>query len=235
MTLEELLKLIKDGKENEIVSKFKEISDKNVALANEVSKLEDENIKTSGVKSTFESKLNEISTSLGVKADELTAELLKSKINGNDDYKKDLSELETTLANIKKENDNLIALKDKEIFDKTLDLELLKTGSKIKTVSNVALDVVLRELKKGLTKDDKGSLIYKDENGKTIRKDGVMLTISDKLKQLKENDEYKCFFVSEQQSGSGYNSSSASGDDDSGLSEIAKQMKAKAASLGINL
>ena len=238
MTLEELLELIKSGKESVVVAKFNELKGKVETLSAEISKIEDDKNKLS---KAFEDEVKNKKTlieGLGIKDEEFGLEAIKSKIGGSDEYKKHLSDLEALMAETKIKNELALAEKDKELFDKVLDLELLKIGTQINPTSKVALDVILKELKNGLTKDAKdGTLIYKDESGKIVRKDGTPLTVGERLAQIKENSEYSCFFKSEAQGGSGLsgNKSEGNGTKDEGLSEVAKQIKEKALKLGIKI
>lgn len=236
MNLEQLLKLIEDGKTEELKSGLAGILAKIEALSGDISKIEDENLKLKKENEQLVVLTAGISSSLGIKDGELTVDAIKAKITGKDDYKKDLEELEKTIASIKAENEAKLVQKDAELFERKLDLELLKQGTSIKAVSNVALDVILKELKSGLTVDEKGVFVYKDSTGKTLRKDGVTLTINDKLEDLKANKDYGCFFVSEAQSGSGFaGTSTGYTEETTSLTPSAKALAEALKKSGVNI
>jgi len=117
--------------------------------------------------------------------------------------KAEIAELEKTIENLKNEYEEKIGETKKTLLDKEIDIQLFKNTAGINAVNAKAQNIIISELKKGLEFDENGNLVYKTKEGTTLRKDGVPMTLVQKLEEIKNSEDFSFLFKSEAQSGSG--------------------------------
>jgi len=238
---------------------LKELSDNPTALA-EAKKLQGNYNTLSSEVATLEGKLTEAITKrdkyknftksvkgkLGFEeGEELSDEVLESKVSGlltnagqsatdkEKIAKLEIIKLEETINNL---NNDLITAKNgnsKAVLDSKLELELYKTTQGVSAINPKANQMIIDELKSGATFEE-GKIVFKGKDGTTVRKDGVALSLSQKLEDIKASEDYSFLFKADVNSGSGTQTGNTKGGN-AGESDFAKQKRAQAAKLGIKL
>ena len=162
----------------------------------------------------------------------ITVEKVKEKITTkNQNEKSELKNIEAQIVSLKEQYENELKNRDNQLFQKNIDLEILKNGQKINCISPVAMEVVMNELKKNAFIED-NKIVFKNEAGEIVRKDGLAITLSDRIESLKQDENYKGFFIADVQSGSGFKSKPAQGTSNNGSkSPIANRMRERAEKL----
>jgi chromosome segregation ATPase len=210
------------------------VGDNKEALA-EIGKIETNYNTLSQEVSTFEAKLNDIKQSrdkykaklaafkknLGFEeGEEISEEKISEKLGKvkgevkqeasevEKQLRAEIAQLEKTIEELKGTYETKIQEKDKTVLEKQIDLELYKTSSDLNTINKKAHEIVLKELKKGLSFEE-GKLVYKNEDGTTLRKNGVAMSLKEKLEEIKSSEDYSFLFKSEAQSGSGLKTGNA--------------------------
>ena len=94
----------------------------------------------------------------------------------------------------------------------------------------------MEELKKDAVIED-NKIIYK-KNNEIIRKDGLPITLVDKIAELKNDNNYKGFFIADIQSGSGLKSKTTQGNIPNQFNQktvVADRIRERAEKLNIKL
>lgn len=236
--LEKIKKMIESGKLDEsILNEIKTLEDNNNVLKKEISKLEAMNLDIKESRDKVKSVNKIFKTKLGISDDEeITEEVINTKFKTNstdNTSKNEITNLENILKEMKQKYEQELNNTKNEIFGRDIQLELLKNGTKIKAASKVAMDLIMENLKKDATIED-GKIIYKNKDGEVLRKDGIPVSIDDRISELKQNEDYSCFFISEAQSGSGMQTKTSGADaNNRNLTPAAQMMAKKALELGI--
>lgn len=170
---------------------------------------------------------------------EITENVIKEKIDKKTTTDKlEIRAVENQIIKLKTEYEQELKNKEETLFKKDIDLEILKNGQKINCISPIALNVIMNELKKDAIIED-NKIIYKS-NGEIIRKDGLPITLVDKIEELKKDENYKGFFIAETQSGSGFKSKTSQGNIPSVTTgkptdAVVQRMKERAEKLNIQI
>ena len=240
-----LLAKLKELKEKGVItdqeiSEYENIVSKVDNLSNELQNMEKYVVQSKEKVSSVDS-IKEVLKKELILDDEFSIDDVVKKIKDGKNSSVDKKELENLQEIIKKNKvdfENVKKQYEDQLFNKTLDNEILKQGADIQAVSNVALNVILGEVKKGAVIED-GRLIFKDANGMTVRRDGEPISLKDKIEYLKTDAEYAVFFKANVNQGSGMQNNTQNGSNGYGVtsksSSFSKSMREKAAKLGVSI
>lgn len=235
----------------------------NEAALTELQKVKENYTNLSGEVGTLEAKLNDsiskrdkfkgfsqiVKSKLGFEeGEELSEDTITAKINSllegtkkegdnkSNIYKAEIAKLEEELGRQKGSFEQEINVYKNDMLNTQIDLQLFKNSAQINAVNAKAHEMIMSELKKGVSFED-GKLIFKNEDGTTARKNGVPLTLKDRIEDLRSNEDLAFLFKSDAKSGSGTQTVSTSGATNGGkeLSAATKEYLARAAQLGINV
>lgn len=136
---------------------------------------------------------------------------LKSKKDSSNDA--EIANLSTMLDMIKTEKEGLQNKYNETVNTYKLEKELTKIGAVNDTETAKAYDILLGEIKQGAEFDDNGNIMFKSNDGTTIRNaDGSPTTLADRYAQLKDSEELSFLFKkTRSKAGSGSNAGSPAG------------------------
>ena len=149
--------------------------------------------------------------------DEITEETLASLRDsaGNPDavLKAENDKLVGMTEMLKAEKDALGSKYSETVNRYKIEKSLAGLGAIEDTENNRAYDIVLTEVTNGASFDDDGSLVFKGNDGVTVRNaDGSPMSLSDRYSQVKDSDEFQFLFKSKRsKSGSGSSGGSKGG------------------------
>lgn len=194
---------------------------------------------TNELKST-RGKINSIYKRIGIEKDEDLNDRLKNlNNNNNNNASKEIKNLERIIQEKDKELQTQKVSYESALFDKDLNLELYKRSAALNTINKEAHSIVIQKIKEGAVLEN-GQIVYKNEDGTFIRKNGLPLSIDDKITELKTGD-MSFLFKNDSKNGSGV----VSGDlaqqnshttNTEGMSDFSKTFldRAKKANININ-
>lgn len=200
--LEKLLKLVADGKKEEAEKLSKKIKEKIDSLDSEVNRQEGLKLDAIKARDEVKSKLKKVASDLGVgEIDDVSKaiEAIKSKKGG--DNSKDMevkdNEIKTLKAEITTANETLESEKGKhkqEIMSVALEKDIAKILPKYKAKAG-ATNYIIDAVKKNAVYED-GKVLFKNENGTTMRINGSDATLEDMISdmQKKEKDSKESIF-----------------------------------------
>lgn len=232
---ENLIKLLGDN--SAAIAEVTKIQANYNSLSTEVETLESKLSDSIVKRDKYKTFVRSTKAKLGIaEGEDLNDETLTAKIANLSTVEVDeVSKLE--VAKLEKSITDLTAgyegkLKDASTnaLNTQLEIELYKTTAGINSVNTTAQTMIINQLKEGATFED-GKIVYKANDGTTVRKDGIALTLSSKLDSIKNSEETKFLFKSEAKSGSGMGKS-GSGESNS-LSPFAKTQRERAIKVGI--
>jgi len=211
--LERLLGLVAEGKKDEAKKLTDAVKAKIDALDSEVVKQEAKKLEAVKTRDEIKAKLKEVASELGVGEIEDVSEAIaaiKDKKSG--DKSKDIEvkdrEIEQLKAEIEAANKTLEKEKVKyqeEILGVALEKDIATILPKYKAKVN-ATNYIIDAVKKTAQFVD-GKIVFKNEDGTTLRANGSDATLDDVIKQMqskeKEAKESMFFDISPQQSGAG--------------------------------
>ena len=195
---------------------------------------------TNELKST-KGKINSIYKRVGVDKDEDLDIKLKNlnNNNNNNNNSKEIKNLENLIREKEKELQTQKASYESALFDKDLNLELYKRSAALNTINKEAHSIVIQKIKEGAVLEN-GQIVYKNEDGTFIRKNGLPLSIDDKITELKTGD-MSFLFKNDSKNGSGVVSGDLSQQNShttntEGMSDFSKTFldRAKKANININ-
>lgn len=158
------------------------------------------------------------------------------KTQNTDTQSKELKSLEKLLQVKESELVKQKQEYESKIFDKDMDLELFKRSATLNTINDEANLIAISHLKKGASFEN-GVVVYKNDDGTLVRKNGLPLTIDDKIAELKSGS-LSFLFKNDSKNGSGINITQGASNtsvNDTGLSDFSKQFLDKARSQNINI
>lgn len=212
--LEELIKLVADGKKEEAKKLSKKIKEKIDSLDSEVNRQESLKLDAIKARDEVKSKLKKVASDLGVgEIDDVSEaiEAIKKKKSG--DNSKDMevkdNEIKTLKAEITTANETLESEKGKhkqEIMSVALEKDIAKILPKYKAKAG-ATNYIINAVKKNAVYED-GKVLFKNKNGTTVRINGSDATLEDMISdmQKKEKDSKESmFFKGAQRSGANDN------------------------------
>lgn len=239
-----LLELLKDNQE--ALAEAKKIQSNYDTLSSEVATLEAKLNEAITKRDKYKRFTKSVKNKLNIEeGEELNDDTLNTKFNSILDskekdisekekiYKLEIEKLEKEIEKSKEEAQQEVVRVNKNVLDSKLELELYKTTTGINAVNKKASQIIIDELKNGATFED-GKIVYKDKDGTTIRKNGVALTLSQKLEDIKSSEDYSFLFKSNASSGSGLNTGNNS-NSNSNESEFTRRKREQAAKLGISI
>lgn len=147
--------------------------------------------------------------------------------------KLDISKLEKEVEKKELEIESLKNQTQQTVLETKLDLELYKTTSGIEAVNKKANDIIIGELKNGATIED-GKIVFKESDGTTLRKNGIPMSLSDKLEEIRSSEDYSFLFKSSVNSGSGYQSTNSI-NTNSNMSEFTRRKLEQARAEGLDI
>ena len=146
---------------------------------------------------SFKNELSLVKTKFGF--DEITEDaiegFLSSKGNGDEALKKEISSLTSMVDALKSEKEGLQGKYSDTLNNIKIEKELLALGAVEETEGQKAYDILLGEIKNGMSIVEDGSIVFKAEDGTTIRNsDGSPMTLSNRYEQLKSNEALNFLF-----------------------------------------
>jgi hypothetical protein len=193
---------------------------------------------TNELKST-KGKINSIYKRIGVDKDEdLDIKLKNLNNNNNNNNSKEIKNLENLIREKEKELQTQKASYESALFDKDLNLELYKRSAALDTINKEAHSIVIQKIKEGAVLEN-GQIVYKNEDGTFIRKNGLPLSIDDKITELKTGD-MSFLFKNDSKNGSGVTSGDLSqkttaSTNTEGISDFSKTFLDRAKKANINI
>jgi hypothetical protein len=184
-------------------------------------------------------KINSIYKRIGVDKDEDLDNKLKSlNNNNNNNNSKEIKNLENLIREKEKELQTQKASYESALFDKDLNLELYKRSAALNTINKEAHSIVIQKIKEGAVLEN-GQIVYKNEDGTFIRKNGLPLSIDDKITELKTGD-MSFLFKNDSKNGSGVTSGDLSqkttaSTNTEGMSDFSKTFLDRAKKANINI
>jgi hypothetical protein len=195
MSLEVLEKFASESGNEELINAFNGVKKSVGDNINRMKFLEQES------KSAFEKRdtlSNIVKSKLGL--DEINDESIDSflsKMNKNPDaaMKADNDKLASMVDMLKTEKDGLNAKLQQTANSYKVEKQLTKLGAIEETEGAKAYDIVLAEVTSGASFDDTGEIIFKANDGTTIRNaDGSPMSLADRYAQVKDSDELSFLF-----------------------------------------
>ena len=193
---------------------------------------------TNELKST-RGKISSIYKRIGVEKDEDLNDRLKNlNNNNNNNNSKEIKNLERVIQEKEKELQSQKASYESALFDKDLNLELYKRSAALNTINKEAHSIVIQKIKEGAVLEN-GQIVYKNEDGTFIRKNGLPLSIDDKITELKTGD-MSFLFKNDSKNGSGVVSGDLSQQNShttntEGMSDFSKTFLDRAKKANINI
>lgn len=143
--------------------------------------------------------------------DEITPENLKkvlenkSNTSADEVLKAENQKLLSMAEALKSEKEQLANQFAQTANSYKIEKSLMSLGAVEETENQRAYEILLNEVTKGSTFDDNGNLVFKANDGTTVRNaDGTPTSLSDRYNTLKESDEFKFLFKQKRsKSGSG--------------------------------
>lgn len=127
--------------------------------------------------------------------DALDKAISKFNSSGDDTKNNEINKLSSMVEMLKAEKDGLESKYKQKINSFKIEKELTSLGAIEDTESMRAYEIVLDEIKKGSTYDDNGNLIFKANDGTTIRNnDGSPVTLADRYSQVKDSEDLAFLF-----------------------------------------
>lgn len=206
--LEKIKKILKDANIEEADSLLNDVQE----VYEKAKKVEALTEEVNGLESKVKD-LNDVYTQSSSTLDLLKAEFnatdvdqnfikdLKEKINSNDKTG-EVKNLEGVIKGMKEEHEKNKSQYESQIFDLKLNEAIAKSGHQINATGRYAQELIMSELKKGATFDDRGELIY-EKDGLIERKDGLPVSLADKISSMKENEDFTGLFKTDAKGGSG--------------------------------
>jgi len=190
MTLEKLLQLIKDGKTEEATAGAIEL----VRLADaQVTTMESQKIEAIKSRDEIKTQLKGIGTKLGINidtdsvTDAIDAIKTKKGVDKTEELEIKEKEIETLKAEITAGNDKYTALETSskaEVMSMVLERDLALILPKHKAVEELS-SYMMQDIKK-LAHFENGKVVFKNEDGTTVRVNGADATLDDMVAQKKE-------------------------------------------------
>lgn len=190
MTLEKLLQLIKDGKTEEATAGATEL----VRLADaQVTTMESQKIEAIKSRDEIKTQLKDIGTKLGINidtdsvTDAIDAIKTKKGVDKTEELEIKEKEIETLKAEITAGNDKYTALETSskaEAMSMVLERDLALILPKHKAVEELS-SYMMQDIKK-LAHFENGKVVFKNEDGTTVRVNGADATLDDMVAQKKE-------------------------------------------------
>ena len=216
------------------------------SLSTEVSTLEGKLSEAITKKDKYKNFTKSVKGKLGIEeGEELTEDTLNSKIevlkeslgatSGEKEkvLKLELLKLEEAVKTAKLEAQDEVARVNGSVLESKLELELYKTTSGVSAVNERAHKMIIDELKAGAVFEE-GKIVFKGQDGTTVRQNGVAMTLNEKLEGIKSSEDMSFLFKSDAKSGSGTHTGD-SGTGTEGMSQFAKDKIAKARAAGIDI
>ena len=168
------------------------------SLVSEVKDLEGKYSKATIDLAKSSDSINLVKNTLGL--DDINEEVLSTKIKKSDNA--DVKNLEQIIEKMKEESGNKVKDYESQIFDLKLNDAISRSGHSINASGARAHEIIMSELKKDAVLDDNGKVVYQ-KDGAIERKDGLPISIADKISTLKESEDYNGLFRTDAKSGSG--------------------------------
>jgi hypothetical protein len=213
MSLEVLEKFATESGNEEVVnavSSIKESYKGNVDRLNFLEKeMKSATEKRDSVKNLVKSKLG---------LDELSEEALDGAINslkGNKDssYDAEIKNLSSMVEMLKVEKESVESKYKQTVNGFKIERALSDIGAREETEGSKAYDIVLSEIRQGAEFDDDGNIVFKANDGTTLRNaDGTPVSLEDRYNQLKDSNDLAFLFKKKRsKAGSGATGSNADG------------------------
>lgn len=131
--------------------------------------------------------------------DEITEDTLKSVLGSERDpdatLKAENEKLVSMTEMLKAEKDNLFNQYQTTQNKYKIEKSLASLGAMNDTENQRAYDILLSEVTNGAEFDENGNLVYKANDGTTVRNaDGSPMSLDDRYSQLKDSDEFQFLF-----------------------------------------
>lgn len=149
--------------------------------------------------------------------DELTEENLSKIAKGDKDpdpvLKAEIEKMSTMTEMLKAEKDALNSKYTDTVNRYKIEKSLAGLGAIEDTENQRAYDILLNEVTQGADFDDEGNLVFKANDGTTVRTaDGSAMSLSDRYNQVKDSDEFQFLFKTKRsKSGSGSSGGNSGG------------------------
>ena len=162
-------------------------------------------------KSAFEKRdaiSNTVKSKLGLQEiteDALDGFLSKVKSNPDINAKAENDKLVSMIDKLKTEKESINSKLQQTINSYKIEKQLTKLGAIEETEGSKAYEIVLSEINQGATFDENGDIVFKANDGTTIRNaDGSPMSLADRYAQIKDLEELSFLFKTKRsKSGSG--------------------------------
>lgn len=195
MSLEVLEKFATESGNDDLVKAVTSVKESFNSNINRMKFLEQES------KTAFEKRdniANTVKSKLGIA--ELSEEALDGflkQVKSNPDVtiKAENDKLVSMIDMLKTEKEGLNSKLQQTVNSYKIEKQLTKLGAIEETEGSKAYDIVLSEINQGATFDENGEIVFKANDGTTIRNaDGSPMTLADRYNQLKDSDELSFLF-----------------------------------------
>lgn len=209
--LEALLADPSSGSLDDIIKDINRVQEKAATaeeLIKEVQGLENKLNEAGANASKYNNTFGVIKDTFGITDGDIDVDVLNAKIaelKGKGGNEADVKNLEDTIQALKSESDNKSKDYEEKLFDLKLNNSIYQSGHEIKATGSRAYDIIIQELKKDATFNESGAIVYK-RDGAIERKDGLPISIADKISMLKANDDFNGLFKTDAIGGSGESS-----------------------------
>lgn len=141
--------------------------------------------------------------------EELTEESLKKVATGDKEpdavLKAEVDKMSSMTEMLKAEKEALASKYNETVNKYKIEKSLTGLGAIEDTENQRAYDILLNEVTNGATFDEEGNLVFKANDGTTVRNtDGTPMSLADRYSQVKDSDEFQFLFKQKRnKSGSG--------------------------------
>lgn len=206
----QLLQLVAEGKKEEAQALADKISAKFTELDNEVNKQERQKLDAIQSRDDVKKKLKSIASELGAEDVDNVSDAIeaikakKGKPSENDEItKKEIESLKSELSQTVSEKEALKAEYESKLLSVALEKDIATTLPKYKAKAN-ATPYIINNVKERAVYED-GKVVFKNEDGTTLRFEGRDATLDDVIKDMqrkeKEANESMFFDISIEKSG----------------------------------
>ena len=195
MSLEVLEKFATDSGNDDLVKAVTTVKESFNSNINRMKFLEQES------KSAFEKRdaiSNTVKTKLGlqdISEEALDGFLSKVKANPDVTLKAENDKLVSMIDMLKTEKEGINSKLQQTVNNYKIEKQLTTLGAVEETEGSKAYEIVLSEINKGVSFDENGEIVFKANDGTTIRNaDGSPMSLSDRYAQIKDSEELSFLF-----------------------------------------
>lgn len=205
MDFENIIKLIDEGKTDEVKASLNEFRPTFEATVSELKAYEGKFSEAVQTRDKAKARLKEFGEAIGINSDELSADKVRELLTNakkDDASKAEIDNLTKLLQSKEAEYTQKTTEFDSRYKNMVIENEIAKLGAGSDVVNDKALGLVIQALKDGATIEE-GSIVYRDANGATLRNGaGRPLTISERMAEFKA-DEANAFLFKATSNGGG--------------------------------